>query len=51
MDVPDYEEAVEDDSIVHNYATLDEEDGSGFVGAGVTEEVEDMQKSLKYFFL
>ena len=28
-------------------AVLDEEDDSGLVGAGVTEEVEDMQKSLK----
>ena len=42
MDVLGSEEADEDDSIVHYYNALDEEDGSGLVGAGVKEEVGDM---------
>ena len=45
---PDFEEADEDDSIDHDRAASDEEDGSGLIGAGVTEEVEDIQKALKY---
>ena len=36
VDVPDSEEAAEDASIVHDDAALDEDDGSGLVGAGVT---------------
>ena len=48
VDVLDYEEAAEDASIVHDDADFDEEDGSGLVGAGVTEEVQDMQKYLNY---
>ena len=39
VDVPDSEEAAEDDFIVHDDAAFDEDDGSGLVGAGVTEEV------------
>ena len=46
--VLEYEEADEDASIDHDGADSGEEDGSGLVGAGVTEEVEDMQKALKY---
>ena len=45
--VLDSEEAAEDASIIHDDAALDEEDGSGLVGAVVTEEVGDMQKALK----
>ena len=45
--VPDSEEAAEDAAIYHDDADLDEEGGSGLVGAGVTEEVGDMQKNLK----
>ena len=47
MDILDYEEAAEDDSIYHYGAVLDEEDDSNLLGAGVIEEVEYMQKSLK----
>ena len=47
VDILDSEEAAEDTSIVHDDATFDEEDGSGLLGAGVTEEVQDMQKALK----
>ena len=36
MDVLDSEEAAEDYSIDHDSAALDEEDGSGLVGGGVT---------------
>ena len=39
MDVLDSEEAAEDSSIVHDDAVLDEEGGSGLVGAGVKEEL------------
>ena len=39
MDFFDSEEADENDSIDHDSAALDEEDGIGLVGAGVTEEV------------
>ena len=37
VDVLDSEEAAEDASINHDDADLDEEDGSAFVGTGVTE--------------
>ena len=47
VDVLDSEEAAEDASIDHDDAALDEEYGSGLLGAGVTEEVQDMQKALK----
>ena len=36
VDIIDYEEASEDDSINDDDAALDEEDGSGLVGAGIT---------------
>ena len=48
VDVPDSEETDEDSSINNDDFALDEEDGSGLVGAGVTEEVGYMQKSLSY---
>ena len=51
VDIIDSERAAEDASINHDYDDLDEKDGSGLVGSGVTEEVEDMQKALKYFYL
>ena len=47
VDVLDSEEAAEDASIDHNDADLYKEDVSGLVGAGVTEEVVDMQNYLK----
>ena len=47
VDVLDSEEAAEDSYINHDDADMDEEDGSGLVGAGVTEEVGDMQNSFK----
>ena len=49
VDVIDYDETAEDASIDNDGAALDGEDGSGLVGAGVKEEVEDMQKALKYY--
>ena len=39
MDVLESYEAAEGDSIALGDAALDEEDGSGLVGSGVTEEV------------
>ena len=39
VDVLDSEQAAEDYSIDHDGAALDEDDGSGLLGAGVTEEV------------
>ena len=48
MDVLNSEEASEDAYIDNGSAALDEEYKSGLVGAGVTEEVEDMQKAVKY---
>ena len=51
VDVLDSEEAAADASIVNDDADLDEEDGSGLVGAGVTEEVGDMHKALKPYFI
>ena len=50
-DVLDSEEAAEDASIVHDDDALDEEDGIGLVGSGVTEEVRDMKKALKSSYL
>ena len=47
VDVLDSEEAAEDYSINNGDSDLDEEDGSGLVGADVTEEVGDMHKALK----
>ena len=46
--VLDSEEAAEDDSLDHDGDVSDEEYGSSLVGEGVTKEVEDIQKSLKY---
>ena len=43
----DSEDAADYSSIDNYGDALNEEDGSGFVGAGVTEEVEYMQMSLK----
>ena len=51
VDFLDSEDKSEYASIDHYGAASDEEDGSGLLGAGVTEEVEDIQKSLKYFSL
>ena len=51
VDVIDSKEAAEDAFIVHDDAAFDEEDWSGLVGAGVTEEVRDMQKALKSSYL
>ena len=48
VDVLDSEEAAEDASIVHDDVAEIEEDGSGLVGGILTEEVQDMQKDLKY---
>ena len=42
VDVPDSEVVSEYASINHDEDALDEEDGSGLVGTGVTEEVGDM---------
>ena len=47
VDILDSEEAAEDASIFRYDAAFDEEDGSGLVGACVTQEVRDMQKALK----
>ena len=46
MYVIESEEADAYSSIDHDGSDLDEEDGGGFVGLGVTEEVEDMQKAV-----
>ena len=51
VDVLDYEEAVEDFFIDDDDADLDKEDGSDLLGAGVTEEVGDMNNSLNYSYL
>ena len=48
VDVLDSEEAAEDASIVHDDAAEIEEDGSGLVGGGLTDEVQDIQKALNY---
>ena len=45
--VLDSEEAAEDVYIVHDDAAEIEEYGSSLVGAGITEEVQDIQKALK----
>ena len=47
VDVLDSDDTAEDASIVHDDAAEIEEDGSGLVGGGITEEVQDMQKALK----
>ena len=47
VDVIDSEDAAEDTSIFHNDAALDEDYGRCLLGAGVTEEVQDIQKALK----
>ena len=47
VDVLDSKEAAGDASIDHDDAALDEYNGSGLVRAVITEEVGDMQKSLK----
>ena len=46
VDALDSDEVAEDASIVHVDADFDEEDESSLVGAGVTEEVQDMQNAL-----
>ena len=51
MDVLDSEEAEEDSSIYHDGDASEEEYGSGLVGAGDTEEVEDIEKALKSSYL
>ena len=51
MDVLDSEKAAGDSFINHDGDALDLECGSGLVGEVVTEEVEDMQKALKYYYL
>ena len=51
VDVLDSEEVAENASIFHDDDALDKEDGSVLVGAGVTEEVGDIQKALKYYSL
>ena len=43
----DSQQAYEDAAINYYDSALNEEDGSGLVGSGVTEEVGDIQKSLK----
>ena len=48
VDVLYSEESDEYDSIGNDGTALDEENGSGLLGAGVTEEVEDMHNDLKY---
>ena len=48
MDVLDSEEEAEYSSINHDGDALNEEYGSGLVGSGATEEVEDMHKDVKY---
>ena len=48
VDVIDSEEADKDNFIDHNGTAFDEDYGSGLVGAGITEEVKDMQNSVKY---
>ena len=47
VDVIDSDEAPADSSFVHDGAALYEEDVSGLLGAGVTEEVGDMQNYFK----
>ena len=42
MDILDSVEAAEDSSTNHDGSALDEEDWGGLVGAGATEEVEDI---------
>ena len=47
VDVIDSGESYEDSSIDNGDSDLYEEYGGGLVGAGVTEDVEDMHKALK----
>ena len=47
VDVIFSQEVAENASIIHDNADFDEEDVSGLVGAGVTEEVRDTQKAFK----
>ena len=51
VDILNSEEESEDTSIDRYGAALDEEGGSGLVGAGVTEEVGDMQKAVKSSYI
>ena len=51
VNVLESEEVTEDASINHDDAALDEEGGIGLVGAGVTEEVGDMQKDFKSSYI
>ena len=48
VDVLYYEGKADDASIDHDGANSGEENGSGLVGACVTEEVEEMHKTVKY---
>ena len=48
MDVLESEDTAEYASIVHDDAAEIEEDGSALVGGILTEEVQDIQKALKY---
>ena len=51
VDVLDSDEADEDAAIDQDYSALNEEYGSGLVGAGVTENVGDMYKALKSSYI
>ena len=51
VDVIDFGGTAEDASIDHDDSALDEEGGIGLVGAGVTEEVGDMQKDFKSSYI
>ena len=51
VDVLESEDPDEDVSIDHNGDFWDEEDERDLVGAGVTEQVEDMQKAVKYSYI
>ena len=48
VDVLDSEEASENSSVYHDGADSYEEDGSCLLDAGVTEEMADIQKAVKY---
>ena len=48
VDVLDSGESAENASIDHYSVTLEEDSGSGMLGSGVTEEVEYIQKAVKY---
>ena len=51
VDVLESEEAAQDASINHDGAVTDEQYGRGLLGAYIIEEVEDIQKAIKYFSL